>query len=431
MFFAIAVNQLHVSMKSTYKQEDHEAAFLLSNRKVSLERRSHNSRILLNATNVEVMPSIANSTSSFCFKLNTREWLTARHSNSDDGIDMLFLRNMISSLPNLISTLGRDQPILKQTLCYDHSQFLNYSLEDDPSTVRMWSIRLIYLAVHYHQHIEALPEVDFLLRHPQCQSERRALNLGMYDYECRGAKYLIVSLFQQGLGANVHYTAIQALMAGIASNRIVLFINGANTDHHHMKKSWFAASCGRRDAQCFFAPMSPCVLSLDQIQSAGVRTITKQEKRRFFTEGRLPKEAENDKVIWLSGLQKVPNERFGGLVEQRLKNMSLTLIDRLPLDDLRRSILISAANMIAEEDPLRDGTPFFGSSSKIRHALQLYVMRPSIIATEQLDRVMGEILPTDLHPERALGMPIRGEWRLSLLFFPVHICVLTRLPFHC
>jgi hypothetical protein len=68
------------------------------------------------------------------------------------------------------------------------------------------------------------------------------------------------------------------MMAGIASQRIVLPINNvAQANHsHYVGNTWTMASCPRRDVQCIYAPTSPCVLTMDQIYS-GTLLPTKQD----------------------------------------------------------------------------------------------------------------------------------------------------------
>ena len=288
-----------------------------------------------------------NSTSTHhCFVHNSRDWIDLpRHGNNDDGMDESFLWNMLLGLDNLLGSANQSQSIMAQTMCYQQSRFLNHSvdIDGDEATLRLRSIRLIYVALHYHQHIHALPEVIGRHANRHCEPEYAGRQIGKFDFECPDARFLVVSLFQQGLGANIHYVAIQALMAGLALDRVVLFVNGAKTDHKHMRKAWLAASCGRNDAQCFFAPLSPCTLSLDQLQSANVSSLTRQEKSRLFSDGALPTSYENAKVVWFAGQHTVPNEKFGGRVAERLRDISLLLIDKLPVNDPRRPAMVQAA----------------------------------------------------------------------------------------
>jgi hypothetical protein len=86
-----------------------------------------------------------------------------------------------------------------------------------------------------------------------------------------------------------------------------------------------------------------------------------------------------------------------------LHAISLALIDHLPLNDTRRALLLQAANAIVEADPPRARTTFFGASSKIRQALQLYAMRPNRPYKRKLDHVMRQILPDFVDSERAIG----------------------------
>jgi hypothetical protein len=78
--------------------------------------------------------------------------------------------------------------------------------------------RLIYLGIHLHQHAPAFPEMQ--------QEYASSSSLPKQDYECKDTKYLVSSLPQVGMGASIRMGVVPTLLAGLAMNRTVVFING-------------------------------------------------------------------------------------------------------------------------------------------------------------------------------------------------------------
>jgi hypothetical protein len=194
---------------------------------------------------------------------------------------------MILNTPSLIGSHGRGSihTILKQTLCHEQSRFLNYT--DDGSegqkSIDFWAMRLIYLSVHMHQHREAIQEAK-LRQDLGCDKVLNQNDIGTFDYECPNAKFLVVPMGEMGLGAVMRLGAVNALFAGIATNRTVLFVNNITVGDSSLHKPWVHASCERGDIQCFFMPPSPCTLTYAEIESA--HAMVKGEARRMFKYGR-------------------------------------------------------------------------------------------------------------------------------------------------
>jgi hypothetical protein len=183
--------------------------------------------------------------------INSEQWLNStRYGNLHDDpyLSHDLVQHMILNLPNALRVQDDDDgadnaedsstmpTVLGQTICHKQSRFLhrrvpppdllsmttissnngNYSNSYDPKTVRLWAVKLIYLAIHYHQHRLAVPEA--VLRYKgmsptntfatdQCSTSPQYLedtyNVGKFDYECPDAKYLVMPLGGNGLGSNV------------------------------------------------------------------------------------------------------------------------------------------------------------------------------------------------------------------------------------
>jgi hypothetical protein len=326
------------------------------------------------------------------------------HGNSFE-MDDDYVVQTILSLPNMLAKAG---DILKQTLAHNESQFLNTThLADNEPALRMWAVRLIYLAIHYHQHHHAFKEAHHLIKSLDrgtisCATEREKLAIGKFDFECPAAKFLVVSNTNNGLGANMVGVVVPTLMAGLVSNRIVLFQNGPAGGR------WPLASCPRGDYQCFFAPPSPCVPTEKELKD--IYTLSIEEKAMLFNDGVVPEDRQNDRVLYLSSghRHKTPkNPKFGDKLESTLRNISTALIAQLPAEESRQSILQQAANLILALDESRPGFPI--QRSKIFHALSFYALRPNPSYSKKVDEIVKNSLPKNFDPNQAIGLPIRGK----------------------
>jgi hypothetical protein len=108
-----------------------------------------------------------------------------------------FVKLMTLELPYMLSLPGKAKPYLKQTITFDYSRFVDDTESgDDPKSMRLWAVRLIYLSMLYHQNVHAIPEAEALygtgarkdLNTTVCQKERQAFGIGRYDFECPNAK---------------------------------------------------------------------------------------------------------------------------------------------------------------------------------------------------------------------------------------------------
>jgi len=141
---------------------------------------------------------------------NSKRWLNGqRHGNLRH--DPLFTDDLAQSMIlNLKSLLVSEQrhTILGQSICHADGRFRNDTAAGqnvfDDRTVRLWAVRLIYYAMHYHQHRLAVPEAVqryHTTKEDSCSPEMmlKNHNVSLFDYECPSAKYIITSLGGNGL----------------------------------------------------------------------------------------------------------------------------------------------------------------------------------------------------------------------------------------
>ena len=362
-------------------------------------------------TNSVTVPSA--SIREKCFPHNSEAWLKGpRLGNLDESLmNDDFVKLMTLELPYMLSLPGKAKPFLEQTIAFESSRFVDDAESgDDPKSMRLWAVRLIYLSMIYHQHVQAIPEVEALYDSNMevCQKEREALGIGRYDFECPNAKFLIASLSNNGLGANIRSGATTLLIAGLITDRIVLFVNNAPTGANtFLQKPWDLASCDRRDAQCFFLPSSPCTITHKDIKDAYV--LKKSEQRVLLKKGELPQDHLDNKV-WVLPLSFVPILKTPKHLGESLHNYSKSLIAEVPETDPRLPVLKLAMDHLLDEELPRPGYNFAAANIKLNHALNFYAMRPNLEYSAKMEKILEEIIPDDFEAENSFGLPIRGEF---------------------
>ena len=375
------------------------------------------------------------SFSSSCTRYNTQTWLQGPrlgNARGDSRLTDTMIQRMIVDLPYILNndlstkTTATALPtsVLGTSICHAQSRFLNETeTSTDPKSIRLWSVRLIYLALHYHQHHLAIPEAQ--ARYPPTavavaaaaaadtkndiacpQQLEKDHNIGKMDYECGpGAKFLLISLSGNGLGANVRGSVVATFLAGLSTNRIVLIVNNAPTGDKYLRHPWPLVSCDRHDYQCFFMPLSPCAITHDELQNAYV--MSKAEGRALLNKGKQPVGHEHDRVVKFNA-PIVPRNDVHSSVRQRLWEYAHALIDQVPCDDPRLAAMRQGADLILKQEEPREGYNYAAAAQKIQHTIAFYFMRPSLDNSHKIDNILNEIVPNDLDAERSVGLPIRG-----------------------
>lgn len=377
-----------------------------------------------NRQDMETVVNATEQSAAQCPFNNSQRWLQGpRFGNlqNDPLMSEELAKSMILDVYN--APLAHDQSglqsLMQRTICHPKSRLVNSTyqshdtLEDD-RLVRLWSVKLIYLAVHYHQHRLAIPEA--LARYDNtttstCLSKEqlaRDHGVGELDYECPNAKYLIMGLGGNGLGANVRGGMVPALAIGLMTDRVVVFVNNANVGPKHVQEPWALASCPRRDYQCFFLPLTPCTLTQEDIANA--YTLSVDESNGLTRKNVLPDSSLNKHKVWRFQSSSMPISTFLKVAADSLHKYATDFIAALPASTQTENIAVlqKAAEAIRIEDDHRQGYHYTAASNKIQHALTLYSMRPNPSNAAKLDNIMNDITPYDFDPEMAVGLPVRG-----------------------
>lgn len=370
-----------------------------------------------NETNKQAADPMTNETTkptgnTTCFSLNSQSWLKGpRLGNAPLESDQAALDLILNS--NVHSTL-------EQTLCHKDSQFLDWNdiMKNTTSSLNLAALRLIYLAFYIHQHEPAWKEA----RHRQAHCSVEDLqthDIHNMDYECPDTQFLVVPLGPAGLGAVMRLTVVNALLAGMATRRIVLFINNASTGPSNIQEPWPHASCDRHDMQCFFLPSSPCVLTHAELADAHV--LERSEMRSMFRNGQISGPHAHDRVV-VTKIHTRPHMAPPHLRENLVAIVQKHVIGLNHQDDAATASLLwhRAAELFYDIEPLEESRYYyFGHSSKVHHGAVFYAMRPRLEKVKLLNDIVTSSLASsrDFDPDRSIGLPIRGT-RATLVLLP-------------
>ena len=355
---------------------------------------------------------------------NSERWLNSKRYNNineESGLSDQLVQQMIDGLDDILVPRSRSNitTLLNHTICHESSRFrmphLATHVAFDERTIRNWAVKLVYLSLHYHQHKFAQTEVAARYRpsgfSPSCPSPsslREDYGVGVMDYECPKAKYLIMELSGNGLGANVRTGMVPAYLVGLVSNRVVLFVNKGGKEGKYLRKQWALASCPREDYQCFFMPPSPCTLTDDEIENA--HQLGRKESRQLMRFGREIPSISHHKV-WSFPNPSVPAVDQLQDAMELLYNYSMKLISAVPESAYPDYVemLKTAAMTIKAADSPRKGYNYAAASHKVHHALTFYSMRPNPTSARKLEDIMEEVIPSSIEADTSIGLPIRGK----------------------
>lgn len=369
-------------------------------------------------------------------RINSQRWLVAnRFGNIQSELNDTDVIRQISLFYSATTSDDLLVSLLEQTLCYPQSQFRNVTApyfsvrtnESDSTTeriVRQWAVKLIYLSLYYHQHKYAIPEAEQRYRNTiknhgsggnNCLSQQylsQMYGVGRYDFECPGAKYLVMPMGGNGLGANVRGGMVPAMMLGLMTNRVVLFMNNLplstnSSSYEYINMEWPLASCSRKDYQCFFWPVSPCVLTEDDMLTDAY-FLNSSESRKLIKRNEIPSYVDHYKVwIWETAFQPIP--KFHVPTAEKLYEIAQHLIQTTKLfRGYDPELLNRAVESILVDEGDRLIYNFAASMLKIQHTITMYMMRPHPHVAQKLESILMDIIPHNFNPENSIGLPVRG-----------------------
>mmetsp|Transcript_26478 Transcript_26478/g.32653 ORF Transcript_26478/g.32653 Transcript_26478/m.32653 type:complete len:233 (+) Transcript_26478:1556-2254(+) len=191
-------------------------------------------------------------------------------------------------------------------------------------------------------------------------------------------------------------TAVEPFFFSLMSDRVLLWNN--------MSPSNFF-SCDRKDWQCLFMPMSPCVLTKEEMKN-GTR-LNHEELIQFRKEGKLPAHLEDVRVILLRTVNY--REEPKGIREVFVRHIN-ALFDRNASSEStsNQPWNLDSATLEMVKDELLDVSDIYHQWFIWSPGL-LYMLRPNLRLRARLDQVIEDSVPKDFNPDKSIGIPIRGE----------------------
>lgn len=366
---------------------------------------------------------------------NSDTWLNSpRLSNiNEKGMTLDAVQSLVMDVSPL-DTVDGSEHVLSQSICLKGSNLLTW--EDDLDTsiststtttlsaeeemmeedvIKSVTFRLLYLALHDHQHKGARKEVLSRYRKEEsCIDDKKntnvteleSKNVGKFDFECPDTKYIVTLIGDIGFGAALRIGAMDPYFLGLVSDRTVLVMNTLSKDiidNGGFNRPLKLAGCERKDMQCVFMPSSPCVITMDDLSKAP--NLSPQELKEFRSKGVLQEKYANEKVIIVEpslnghkplpfGLQDALVNKISSLYAQRDDNSSTPK----PWE-LNKAVLEKVYKFIREK----------GATQWIfHHLIYLYILRPNVSSRATIDKTINKVIPDNFNPGTAIGLPIRG-----------------------
>jgi len=390
--------------------------------------------VLLGTSNNIHNEAVINNSTTF---QNSFVWLNAtRLPNANERLmTKEIVHNLImNTVP--MDTADGSMDVLKQTMCFEDSTFLTWEADHDAlksanktipnnyqyAQIKALAYRLAFLALHENQFSPARNEAmaRYSIRHEQDEDQNHILvnstsgnssstqsmsfldqyNVGVFDYECDpGTKFLVTNHANgKGFGAASNTQAIDQIHLGMTTGRVVLFMNNIPYGPWwDLRNPYKGSSCERHDIQCKFLPMSPCVLTKDDIENA--TEISKEAYQAFLKTGKLNNELDDEKVLILvaGGYKDPENPLLRETYVKRIFSMYEDNAHTAAAWNVDGEILEKVKEVIMTEK-------YFPN-----HVAMTYILRPNLEAKEEINRILTKVVPADFNPESSIGLAIRAS----------------------
>jgi hypothetical protein len=176
-------------------------------------------------------------------------------------------------------------------------------------------------------------------------------------------------------------------------------------------------SCDRKDWQCLFMPMSPCVLTEAEMKNG--TEMTKEELIQFRKEGKLPAHLEDVRVIRLrtdnyreepKGIREVFVRHIDALFDRKKQEVDNAMIssDAPSESTSKQPWNLDPATLEMVKHEILDVSDIYHQWFIWVPGL-MYMLRPNFRLRARLDQVVEDSIPKDFNPNKSIGIPIRGE----------------------
>lgn len=250
--------------------------------------------------------------------------------------------------------------------------------------------QLMYRAMHENQYGPARDEAINRLQHwDEWLDLASDGDIGMLDFECPLAKFLLYDGFTLpvGLGSNLRrFGNVDVFRTALSHNRVFLYVNGDRPNAF--------ASCDRMDLQCSFAPMSPCVITQEEMDSAPVAPHDLDAYLRQNPDERIVRVKQKAGYTTSS-----TDDQIHGLARS-LEGLQGKVSNS---DSVESSFVNSLATTLSSADTET------GVGDMIGAAAELFITRPNRRMRGIIEKALRESFPIGFDPNKAVGMPIRAS----------------------
>ncbi|KAG7357533.1 hypothetical protein IV203_002221 [Nitzschia inconspicua] len=306
--------------------------------------------------------------------------------------------------------------VLRSSICEETSMLCDVApsnkiprnLNQNSSDIQIWVSRLFYMMIHHNQHRYARVEATkrFILN--AHGTDENTSSVGLFDYHCPSAKFLVVGLGPFGLGAHIRHVFVAAFLGGVISDRVVLFLNNQRSNNDLIGRPWGWASCPRRDFQCVFLPPSPCTVTKSELANA-----TPIETSLLHSPPQDWAEYDNERVVFVDNLNGVWHPVIPYNWTHVLAEKAHKLIDHMEQSSNDKFPFLRAAADFIPNDPRGIGIPQVGQSKTADHPFgqmaSLYSLRPNRQYHPYLESEIDRIFPPSYNPLHSFGLPVRGS----------------------
>mmetsp|Transcript_6580 Transcript_6580/g.18357 ORF Transcript_6580/g.18357 Transcript_6580/m.18357 type:complete len:590 (+) Transcript_6580:187-1956(+) len=346
----------------------------------------------------------------------SKEWLEGpRKGNVDIGITKQDIHNLIiagaqshDSFDSIISesVCSKNSPVAQTIPSFDLDAFATANV----NLTRAEASQLIYRAIHENQYGPARKEAINRLQHwdewlalasnPQYRQKDSSSSMSadggirMLDFECPSAKFLLFDGFTVpvGLGSNLRrWGNVDVFRTALSHQRVFLYVPGDRPNAF--------ASCDRMDLQCSFTPMSPCVITQKDMDSA---PVAPQNLDSFLSQN------SDERIVRVKQKAGYSTSQVQAI---RGRHGQIYGLART-LEGLRGKVEGSTAefafidNLVAALSSVGDGMEL---EDVISAAAQLFITRPNRQMREIINRSLQDSFPKSFDRSKAVGMPIRAS----------------------
>lgn len=308
------------------------------------------------------------------------------------------------------------------------------------------TMRLMYLVIHEHQHKPARAEAkarwleknqnkttmvlsststtlsSVPLQHANTKNQPNN-KLGPFDFECdHDTKYIITGIpSRRGFGSNFRAYGAEPIMLGLIMNRVALHMNSLHLGPRILRTNFFYSKCPRKDMQCMFMPLSPCVVTHDDIANAVM--LPKDELVKFRSTGILDEIYAKEKVLVVetSNVHVLPkgfHDVFVKKIEKLYNREKIKHTDEA-LNSSNNSTSGTKHYPWELNDELMEKVKQFILDPENKwymwYPAIMYGMRPNEYLKGELDRILSNVIPKDFNPATSIGIPIRGTYYFAFL----------------